>query len=142
MLMLAALAIALTLAPQVSAPIPVHVFTRVDPSRGTDAGQRQRLQSVADLRKGLAKKKSVAVVDAPAPGALVLEVLEKSPNDTSESPATGAAREQWPVVHVAIRFGDYESEIKGSGKRRRWAADAITDTVDQWVRENRAQLAR
>ena len=142
MLVLAALVVALTPAPQVSAPIPTHVFTRVDSSRVTDGNQRQRLQSVADLRKGLAKKKSVTVVDAPAPGVLVLEVLEISRDDTGRSKTTGARKERWPVVHVVIRFGDYAAEIKGSGKRWTWAADAITDTVGQWVKENRAQLAR
>ena len=140
--MLAALAVALTLAPQVSAPIPIHVFTQVDPSKDTDPGQRQRLQSVADLRKGLGKKKSFKVVDAREAAALVLEVLENSRNDTTGPQTTGPRQEGWPVVHVAIRFGDYSSEIKGSGKRWTWAADAITDTVDQWVKENRAQLPR
>ena len=142
MLMLAALLVALTLAPQVAAPIPIHVFTRVDPSRVTDPTRRQRLQSVADLRKGLAKKTSVAVVDAPAPGVLVLEVLESSRNDTGRPPTPAARKERWPVVQVAIRIGDYEAEIKGSGKRWTSAADAITDTVDQWVQENREELAR
>ena len=118
-----------------------HVFTRVDPSRVTDPKQRQRLQTVADLRKGLAKKRRQGR-DAPAAGVLVLEVLENSRNDISHSPTTAARKERWPVVQVAIRIGDYEAEIKGSGKRWTSAADAITDTVDQWVQENRGQLAR
>ncbi len=151
--MLTAIVVALSCAPQASAPIAIHVFTRVESSGLTDANQRQRLQSVVDLRKGLAKKKSVKVVDAPGPGVLLLEVLEKGRPETDSSQAAGAGqapgtagaatpKQKWPAVHVALRIGDYAGEIKGSGKRWRWAADAIADAVDQWVKENRALLPR
>jgi hypothetical protein len=129
----------------------VYLFTKTSETGFVDATSNRRADSVKDLRKVLMKE-GLKLVDDPR-AALVIEVLESAPVLTGWQTTirggfgqTSSVADKKAMVRVSLTVGDYQTEIVGynsSTFASPWAsaAAAVANQVDQWLRDNRAQVA-
>ena len=138
----AAIAFAIALPWQPPAPVSIYVFTKTDPSGFTDVNQRQRSDTVVDLRRSLGERKAFSVVDSRDAADVVVEVLERGKKDTgNQTYGFGMIRKETKrAVHVDLRVGDYSLEMESRGGKWSQMATSITKAIEKWVKENRALL--
>lgn len=134
------LLLALLVGPAQPAPVRVYVFTAADPSGFVDDAQRQRQDSVADVRKALAKRRGIVVVDSREEAQLALEILDRG----IARGGTYAGTSQYSAgLRAAIHVGEYRTEIAASGRPLeawRTIAGRLADRLGDWLEENAAQI--
>ena len=134
--------------------VTVYVFTAVDPSGFTDPLQAQRLDSLAQLKVVLDKRKTIAVVEQAEGADLTIEVLQagklETGNERTKGLSTGidgaifgttTKKETKPQVQAMLRAGSYQLEIHGTASYTiKRAAEAVADGVEKWIKQNRKLL--
>lgn len=138
-------------------PIRVFVFTAIDPSGFTGPDQKQRLDSVADLKK-MHWGKTVEIVEKMEMADVTLEVLGRGGQEVGTTTTTSqGAFGEWntttssnvvAVVNVGLRAGDYKVVFTGSSPPApaidftpwRTAAAGAADQISRWLKQNHEQL--
>ena len=136
-----------------SEPIKLFIFTAANVGGFADTDQKQRSDSVEDLRKLLGKNALVQLVFQQSAADITLEVLGRGREENGSStsrPGYGGtvftSNDTQPVVRVAIHAGSYSTEIDGYAASnqlfRVWtiAANNAAHDVEKWIKANYQNL--
>jgi hypothetical protein len=137
-------------------PIKVYVFTATNPGGFVDPDQKQRTDSVEDLKRALGKKDLVQVVDQKDSPDVTLEVLGRGDEETGTSSTTTSrgyygiwgsttSKDTVAAVHVRLKAGNYSTLIEGRNDGRItnvwWtAANNAAKQIQRWIKENHDRL--
>jgi hypothetical protein len=132
-----------------SADVRVYVFTSTDTSGFTDPLQAQRVESLADLKRVMEKKKGIEVVDRVEDADLTLEITDAGKLETGAQRTKGlstgldgaifgtrTSQEKRPQVRTTLRAGTYRIEFHGIDRSMKRAADAVAQGVEKWIKQN------
>jgi hypothetical protein len=134
------------------AAIRVFVFAGSNPSGFVDPGHKDLTDSIADLKKALAQKKVITVVDEGEGADVMVEVTgrgyrESGGTTTYKTPLGqyATSKDMVATVRVTISAGDYSTTIDGLNDGRitnvwRTAANSAARQIEAWVRDNRDKL--
>jgi hypothetical protein len=136
-----------------TAPIRIAVFTATAPAdQFADPEERQRVDSVKDLRAMLLDRRRIKVVDRDEQPDVLIEVLQRDRKADGGSVATaapffgGAIATARPTQKAVVRVRlsvvgrDYTTEITGTGGPWRAAARDAAKTIETWVKDNLDKL--
>ena len=141
---------------QTGAPsdVSIYVFTKTDPSGFSDPFQAQRLESLETVKVTLKKRKGITVVEQADQADVHIEIINAGKLETGAQRTKGLStgldgaifgtrttKETKPQVHVVLRASDYQLGIHGTAPRMKYAAAAVGDGVEKWVKRNRKLLA-
>lgn len=135
--------------------VAVYVFTTTDPSGFTDQFQTRRLQSLAELKAAIDKRKNLVVVETAEAADITLEIVDAGHLNTGNVSTRGLSvpvggtlvsgasskPEKKPQVHTVLRAGSYSMGFHGIGRSVRNAATGVAQAVKKWAKQNEMQLA-
>jgi hypothetical protein len=140
-------------------PVKVFVFTAANEGGFVDADQKQRRDSVGDLKKALDRKKDlIQIVTEKEAADVTLEVLGRGYIGTGNSTTTTTkgyygvwnsttSEDSVPTVHVGLKAGDYVTIIHGGGPDNQiqlapWRGAAVDAAfkIEKWVKDNHDRL--
>ena len=100
-------------------PIKVFIFTAANEGGFVDAGQKQRTDSIEDLKKALDKKDMVQIVAQSEGADITLEVLGRGGEETGSATTARGSYGTWntskdtvATVRVGLTAGTYSTSSK------------------------------
>ncbi len=137
--------------------VRVYVFTQA--SEFTDKATQERQDSVTDLRKALAERKGLMVVEDDATAQIKVEVLgrgyeSRGTTSTYATPSPGGAQgvtidDKVVVLRARLVVGTYALDIDSGLTSNMFTsntwknkADKLAKQIEKWVRENREKLTQ
>lgn len=135
-------------------PIKVFIFTAANEGGFVDTDQKQRSDSVEDLKKELTREKLVQIVPQRELADIALEVLGRAAAATGTTTTTtrGAYGVQnstsqnntMLTVQVGLKAGNYSTIIEGvdpsAFKMWRVAMGDAIRQINKWIKDNREKL--
>jgi hypothetical protein len=136
-----------------SEPIKVFIFTGANDGGFVDPDQRQRSDSVEDVKKALDKKNLIEIVGQREGADLTLEVLGRGGEETGTVTTRPGPFGTWnssndtvATVRVGLTAGTYTSLIEGYGGKGQifsvWhtAANNAAKKIESWIKANHDNL--
>lgn len=137
--------------------VRIFVFTQVNAEGFVDQPTKHRQDSVQDLRKALADKRGILVVDNEATADLRVEVLGRAyePTGTKSTqvlpgaygPQAKTSDDSIPVIRARLTAGTYVLDIDSGTveapfQSLRWQDKAknLARQIEKWVKDNRSRL--
>jgi hypothetical protein len=133
-------------------PIKVFIFTAANEGGFVDPGQKQRIDSVEDLKKALEKKDLVQIVGQREGADITLEVLGRGGEETGSATTSRGPYGTWntskdtvATVRVGLRAGTYSTLVEGHNDGRitnvwRTAANNAAKRIENWIKDNHDNL--
>jgi len=135
-------------------PVPVAVITQT--AQFEDQAQKDRLDSVKDLKQALGrKKKTLRLVENTEEAAVVIEVIARGEQTqdtkTLERGLSGRLEQRSDkdkVLRLKLTVAEYSTEIEGRHEdgefviATSWSTAAFdgADKIDKWIKTNRSKL--
>jgi hypothetical protein len=109
-----------------------------------DPGHEELTDSIADLKKALAQKKVITLVDERGSADIIAQVVGRGFTGTGTELAT-QGEPRFAIVRVTLSAGDYTTTIDGHNDGRllgawRTAANDAARQIEEWIRDNRDKL--
>jgi hypothetical protein len=126
--------------------VPVYCVAAPERSGLTEIPVRDREDSTSDLVKALAGSKEVVTVPAADQAAIVVVIVDRMTERTSQPVYDKSGRHYTDVhryvVKARLRVGTYETPLEGvTNGNWRLAASALGGAIEKWVRQNRAMVS-
>ena len=133
-------------------PVKVFVFTAANAGGFVDPGQKQRSDSVEDLKKALEKKDFIQFVNQKEGADMTLEVLGRGGEETGSVTTSrgpfgtwNSSRDTVATVRVGLTAGTYTALVEGYNDGRltnvwRTAANNAAKKIENWIKDNHDRL--
>lgn len=133
-------------------PIRVFIFTAANEGGFVDAGQKQRTDSIEDLKEALEKKDVVQIVGQSEGADITLEVLGRGGEETGSATTARGSYGTWntskdtvATVRVGLTAGTYSTLIEGHNDGRitnvwHTAANNAAKKIEKWIKDNHDNL--
>jgi hypothetical protein len=122
---------------QARTPVRVHVFTAMTTGSPATDEEKGRIESVADLRDLLGKRRSeITIVGTADEAQVIVEVTDREERDAAAGGfgGIGVSRFRTTIVRVDVKAGDDRSSLKGLGQGS-WssAAKDAAERLRKWI---------
>jgi hypothetical protein len=133
-------------------PIKVFIFTAPNEGGFADPDQKQRTDSVEDLKKALDKKDVIQIVAQKEGADVTLEVLGRGGEETGSATTSRGPYGTWntskdtvATVRVGLTAGTYATLVEGHNDGRitnvwRTAANNAAKKIENWIKDNHDRL--